>query len=99
VAHPGKYGTFRRLQRRATSALVTEPTTKFAPRLMYRPAVIGSSTEPMPKITDGSAFSKCTISSRKTSKARSPRLVNSMTLQPPAESAATIFLEISTSPW
>src|SRR5437868_1428812 len=34
VPQPGEYGTFRRLQARATSGLRSGPTTKFAPLLM-----------------------------------------------------------------
>ena len=97
LPQPGEYGIMRRLQSSATSGLSDGPTTKLAPQLMYIAPVYGSTIEPTPRISDGSAFAKWRSSSEKTCHAWSPRLTNSTSLQPPRLIAATTFLAVSKS--
>src|ERR1035438_1634984 len=99
LPHPGEYGTLRRLQARATSALSTGPTTKFAPQLMYSEAVPGSTTEPTPRIISGSSRAQYFSSSLKTSQAWSPRLVNSSRRHPPAMQAPATARATAKSGW
>src|SRR5450830_179568 len=83
---------------RAVSVLRTGLTTKLAPQPRYKAAVGASTTDPTPRITEGSAVAAHLTSSAKVRKDSSLRFRNSTTRAPPAAHADTMRFATSTSP-
>ena len=69
---------------RAMSSLKTGVTTKFAPANIYCEAALASVTDPTPNIIPGNSLIEYLITSVKTSSAKSPLFVNSISLAPPS---------------